>query len=148
MPRKKKSKATSTLQRQWTMLRAIPRPPRVVGTSELIARLTDAGFDVDLRTVQRDLNNLSEVMPLASDQHKPQGWSWLPNAGQFDMPGLEPQAALAFLMAEAHLCSVLPTSTLDSLRPWFDTARAVLDEHGNSLAKWSTMLTREQKYPV
>lgn len=136
MPRKSKNKASSTLQRQWTMLRAIPRLPRVIGTSELIARLDSAGFNVDLRTIQRDLNSLSEVLPLASDQHKPQGWGWLPNAGQFDIPGLEPQAALAFLMAEAHLHSVLPASTLDSLRPWFDTARAVLDEHGNGLAKW------------
>jgi predicted DNA-binding transcriptional regulator YafY len=136
MPRNAKSSMKSTLLRQWAMLRAIPRSPRVIGTSELIARLANAGFEVDLRTVQRDLNNLSEVVPLASDQHKPQGWSWLPNAGQFDIPGLEPQAALAFLMAEAHLRSVLPTSTLDSLRPWFDTAHGVLDEHGNGLAKW------------
>jgi len=153
MPRKEKNKASSTLQRQWTMLRAIPRLPRVIGTSELIARLTNAGFEIDLRTVQRDLNNLSEVMPLASDQHKPQGWGWLPNAGQFDIPGLEPQAALAFLMAEAHLHSVLPTSTLESLRPWFNTARAVLNEYGNGLAKWPTkvrVLPRglPQKIPV
>jgi len=101
MPRKSKNKASSTLQRQWTMLRAIPRLPRVIGTSELIARLDSAGFNVDLRTIQRDLNSLSEVLPLASDQHKPQGWSWLPNAGQFDIPGLEPQAALAFLISGA-----------------------------------------------
>ncbi|MDO8264131.1 MAG: hypothetical protein Q7T21_13050, partial [Gallionella sp.] len=136
MARKAKSNARSTLQRQWTMLRAIPRLPRKIGTSELIARLTSAGFDVDLRTIQRDLNNLSEVLPLGSDQSKPQGWGWLPNAGQFDIPGLEPQAALAFHMAETHLRSVLPASTLETLRPWFNTARAVLDEHGNGLAKW------------
>jgi predicted DNA-binding transcriptional regulator YafY len=136
MPRKAKNKTSSTLQRQWNMLRVIPRLPRVIGTSELIARLANAGYDVNLRTIQRDLNTLSEVMPLASDQHKPQGWGWLPNAGQFDIPGLEPQAALAFLMAEVHLHSVLPASTLESLRPWFDTAHAVLDEHGNGLAKW------------
>ena len=153
MPRKVKSTTNSTLQRQWTMLRAIPRLPRKICTSELVARLTSAGFDADLRTIQRDLNKLSEVLPLGSDQSKPQGWSWLPNAGQFDIPGLEPQAALAFHMAEAHLRSVLPTSTLETLRPWFNTARAVLDEHGNSLAKWPTkirVLPRglPQKVPV
>lgn len=136
MPRRVRNKTSSTLQRQWTMLRAIPRLPRTIGTSELAIRLTDAGFDVDLRTVQRDLNKLSEVLPLGSDQSKPQGWGWLPNAGQFDIPGLEPQAALAFHMAEAHLRSVLPASTLETLRPWFNTARAVLDEQGNGLAKW------------
>lgn len=136
MPRNAKSNMKSTLLRQWFMLRKIPRSPRVIGTSELVALLSAAGFTIDLRTVQRDLNNLSEVLPIASDQHKPQGWSWLRDAGQFDVPGLEPQAALAFFMAEAHLHSVLPASTLESLRPWFDTAHGVLDEHGNGLAKW------------
>ncbi|MDP1612791.1 MAG: WYL domain-containing protein [Sulfuritalea sp.] len=136
MPRKPKTSSKRTLLRQWTMLRMIPRSPRVIGTSELITGLASSGFDADLRTIQRDLNNLSEVLPLGSDQHKPQGWSWLPQAGQFDIPGLEPQAALAFHMAEAHLQSVLPASTLASLLPWFDTARAVLDDHGNGLAKW------------
>lgn len=136
MPRNAKSSMKSTLLRQWFMLRKIPRSPRVIGTSELVSLLSDAGFEIDLRTVQRDLNSLSEVLPITSDQHKPQGWSWLRDAGQFDIPGLEPQAALAFHMAEAHLRSVLPASTLGTLRPWFDAARGVLDEHGNGLAKW------------
>lgn len=136
MPRKAKSSTSSTLLRQWNMLNMIPREPCRIGTSDLVKRLADAGFDVDLRTVQRDLNNLAEVLPLASDAHKPQGWYWLKTAPQFDIPGLEPQAALAFYMAEAHLQSVLPASTLASLKPWFDTARGVLDKHGNGLAKW------------
>jgi predicted DNA-binding transcriptional regulator YafY len=137
MPRTPKKFTKSTLMRQWLMLRAIPRLPKVIGTSDLISLLTNAEYDVDLRTIQRDLNNLSTILPLGSDQHKPQGWGWLPNAGQFDIPGLEPQAALAFHMAESHLRTVLPASTLETLRPWFDSARAVLDEHGNGLAKWA-----------
>lgn len=136
MPRKAESSTSSTLLRQWSMLNTIPREPYRIGTSDLVKRLASAGFEVDLRTVQRDLNNLAEMLPLASDNHKPQGWYWLKTAHQFDIPGLEPQAALAFYMAEAHLLSVLPASTLASLKPWFDTARGVLDKHGNGLAKW------------
>jgi predicted DNA-binding transcriptional regulator YafY len=137
MPRTDKKLTKSTLMRQWLMLRALPRWPKVIGTSELMSVLTDAEYNVDLRTIQRDLNNLSTILPLGSDQHKPQGWGWLPNAGQFNIPGLEPQAALAFHMAESHLRTVLPASTLETLRPWFDTARAVLDENGNGLTKWA-----------
>lgn len=136
MKRKNNTDTSSTLLRQWIMLRAIPRPPRAIGTGELIACLDAAGYKVDMRTVQRDLNKLAEVLPLASDGCKPQGWRWLPDARQFDIPGLEPQAALAFHMAETHLQSVMPASTLAALRPWFQSARAVLDEHGNGLAKW------------
>ena len=66
-------------------------------------KLRAADFEVDLRTIQRDLNKLSEVLPLTSDQAKPQGWSWKEHADQFDIPGMEPQVALAFQMAEGSL---------------------------------------------
>jgi predicted DNA-binding transcriptional regulator YafY len=136
MTRKTRNVAGNILLRQWRMLHLIPRSPRVIGTSELVDRLSDAGYEVDIRTVQRDLNTLSDVMPLVSDQRKPQGWCWLATASQFNIPGLEPEAALAFQMAQAHLQSVLPASTLASLKPWFDSARVVLDERSNTLAAW------------
>lgn len=136
MPHTPKQATKHTLLRQWTMLRLIPRAPGKISTGDLIDRLRAKDFSVELRTIQRDLIKLSEVLPLAGDDAKPQGWQWLPKAGQFDMPGLEPQAALAFHMAEAHLKTVLPVSTLATMQPWFDTARKVLDEHGNGLAKW------------
>lgn len=126
----------STLLRQWSMLRMIPRLPRKVGTTQLLERLAAADFNVDLRTVQRDLNQLSAVLPLTSDQAKPQGWSWNQLAEQFDIPGMEPQVALAFRMAEMHLRGLLPASTVNSLQPWFSAAERVLDEHGNGLAGW------------
>ena len=133
---RKKSNTNATLLRQWKMLRHIPRLPRKISTAALMEKLRAADFEVDLRTIQRDLNKLSEVLPLTSDQAKPQGWSWKENADQFDIPGMEPQVALAFQMAEGHLQNVLPKSTLDFLQPWFSTGKNVLDEHGNGLSKW------------
>lgn len=135
MPRTKPG-MKSTLLRQWKMLRMIPRLPRKIGTADLMRKLEAADFNVDLRTIQRDLNQLSEVLPLTSDQAKPQGWAWKEAAEQFDIPGMEPQVALAFYMAEAHLRSLLPASTVDTLRPWFSAAHRVLDEHGNGIAHW------------
>jgi len=135
MPRAKPG-MKSTLLRQWKMLRMIPRLPRKIGTTELLSRLEDADFAVDLRTIQRDLNQLSEVLPLTADQAKPQGWAWNELAEQFDIPGMEPQVALAFQMAEMHMRSLLPASTVDVLQPWFAAASCVLDEHGNGLAHW------------
>lgn len=126
----------STLLRQWKMLRMIPRLPRKIGTVDLMQKLEDADFNVDLRTIQRDLNQLSEVLPLTSDQAKPQGWAWKEAAEQFDIPGMEPQVALVFHMAEVHLRSLLPASTVDTLTPWFSAANRVLDEHGNGISHW------------
>lgn len=131
-----KSGMKSTLLRQWKMLRMIPRLPRKVATSELLARLGNADFNVDLRTIQRDLNQLSEVLPLTSDQAKPQGWAWGELAEQFDIPGMEPQVALAFHMGEMHMRSLLPAATVDALQPWFSAAARVLNEHGNGLSRW------------
>lgn len=135
MPRTKPG-MKSTLLRQWKMLRMIPRLPRKIGTADLMQRLEEADFTIDLRTIQRDLNQLSEVLPLTSDQAKPQGWAWKEAAEQFDIPGMEPQVALAFHMAEVHLRSLLPASTVDTLKPWFSAANRVLDEHGNGISHW------------
>ena len=85
MPRTKPG-MKSTLLRQWKMLRMIPRLPRKIGTADLMQKLEDADFNIDLRTIQRDLNQLSEVLPLTSDQAKPQGWAWKEAAEQFDIP--------------------------------------------------------------
>lgn len=126
----------NTLLRQWQMLKLIPRWPRKISTSELKDKLMGADFSVDLRTIQRDLNQLSEVLLLTSDQAKPQGWSWAEGAPPFDIPGMEVPVALAFHMAKHYLGALLPTNTVSSLEPWFTIAHRVLDEHGNGVSLW------------
>lgn len=125
-----------TLLRHWRMLREIPRHPRRISTADLKKRLSEAGFETTLRTIQRDLIKLSEALPLLADDAKPQGWSWEAHAPQMDLPTLEPQAALVFQMAERYLQPLLPASTLDYLSPWFRTASGVLDNHENGLSAW------------
>lgn len=127
---------TDTLLRQWAMLRFIPRHPRKVDTATLQNKLARAGHDINLRTIQRDLNKLSDVLPLVGDTAKPQGWSWAANAQVMDLPALDPQTALTFKLVESHMQQLLPASTLDYLQPWFHTASGVLDQNGNGLAHW------------
>ncbi len=127
---------TDTLLRQWAMLRFIPRHPRKVDTATLQGKLARAGHDINLRTIQRDLNKLSDVLPLVGDTAKPQGWSWAANAQVMDLPALDPQTALTFKLVESHMRQLLPASTLDYLQPWFHTASGVLDQNGNGLAHW------------
>lgn len=129
-------KKNDTLFRHWRMLRVIPRYPKRISTTEILERLLTAGFDATLRTVQRDLIKLSAALPLMADDAKPQGWSWQANAEQFQMPSIEPPAALVFHLAEKHLQVMLPSATLDYLAPWFHAAAGVLDHHGNGLSAW------------
>ena len=62
------------------------------------------GYEVDLRTVQRDLVKLSgsETFQIISDGSKPAGWSWKPNAATLDIPSIDPQTALVFHLVEEH----------------------------------------------
>ncbi len=127
--------ADNTL-RQWAMLRMIPRLPRKVDAATLLTKLTAQGYSIHLRGVQRDLITLSRVLPLVSDNAKPQGWSWRADADILEIPALDPQAALTFSLVESYMKPLLPASTLDYLNPWFKAAHGVLELHGNGLAKW------------
>jgi predicted DNA-binding transcriptional regulator YafY len=125
-----------TLLRQWAMLRLIPRHPRKIDSASLQRGLHNLGYEINVRTIQRDLNKLSSVLPLLSDQSKPQGWWWQADADVLDMPGLDPQSALVFKMAEQHLSKTLPSATLESLRPWFKAANGVLEKQAGGTEKW------------
>lgn len=122
-----------TLQRQWQTLRLIPRHPRRISANELRVRLEAEGYQITKRTVERDLQSLSGIFPLVADERaKPYGWSWLPDAPSFDLPGLSNSEALALLLAREHLSALLPAATLVQLRPHFKMAEhklATLDGH-------------------
>lgn len=129
---------TDTLLRQWTMLAHVPRAPRKIDTATLQAHLGAQGYDIDQRSVQRDLRKLSAVFPLMCDEvHRPHGWSWSRMAEVFSVPGVDVHTALAFHMADEHLQHLLPEATREYLRPWFAQARRLLDEaSSNRVARW------------
>lgn len=113
-----------TLLRQWQMLRMIPRYPQKITAKVLHEKLQDEQFDVAKRTIERDLLSLSEMFPLVSDErNKPYGWSWSKDAPVFNLPGLSHNEALTLAMVEQHLNSLLPSSTLSQLQPYFKAAK-------------------------
>lgn len=118
------------------MLRLIPRHPKKIDTNSLKAGLEKQGYNIDLRSIQRDLNKLSSSLPLLADNAKPQGWSWQADALGLDIPALDPQTALTFHLVQSHLTHLLPSSTLAYLQPWLSAANNVLDQHHNNLSNW------------
>lgn len=112
-----------TLLRQWQMLRFIPRHPSKVTAKSLTEKLKAENFTVTKRTVERDLQTLSESFPLLADERdKPYGWSWQKDARVFDVPGMSNAEALTFTMVEQYLPQLLPASTIDFLKPYFSAA--------------------------
>ncbi len=116
----------------------IPRHPRKVDTAALEARLGAQGVRVHRRTLQRDLEELSSLFPLAcDDRERPYGWSWAADAAAFDVPSLSPPAALALRMVSEFLAGALPRSVLHQLHPHLRHAEAVLDHSDRAaLGSW------------
>ena len=78
-----------TLARQWAMLRLIPRAPRKTTARDLCRQLEQLGHPTSPRTVERDLQTLSNRFALvADDGSKPYGWSWAKDADIELMPRL------------------------------------------------------------
>ena len=110
------------------LLSLIPKAGRAIGTKALREKLAEARFDVDLRTVQRDLNRLADSFPLFCEDRRPEPvWSWVKNAAEFSAPGLDASSALAYRIAEQHLSGFFPPDLLRELQPRFAAARAVLE---------------------
>lgn len=122
----KKSKNPETDAKQLTrlllVLRMVPRRGRI-STTEILSRLkSEYDIEIDLRTVQRDLVDLSRTYPLLSDDKRPAGWSWSKDALSFDLPIMDPLAALTFRMVRDSMTQMLPRAALASLDCYFRTA--------------------------
>ena len=127
-----------TLLRQLIMLRRIPRHPRKITVQELVGFLGDQGYPVTERTIQRDLLTLSgRVFGLSlDDRSRPHGWCWDKDAAPLDIPSMEPQAALAFKLAEHFSGRLMAPSTLSTLDPYFRQAEQILSMNDNAVSAW------------
>lgn len=137
--RRRRNESIDVLRRQWEMLASLPRYPRKITAADLKAKLDDAGYKTTKRTVERDLQTLSQQFPLTcDDKSKPYGWSWKQDAPSFSVPGLTVDEALTLHLARQYLTPVLPASTLRSLEPHFEQAGKILGESNppRSARRW------------
>lgn len=118
------------------LLKMVPRRGRKA-VREFQSDLQALGYDVTLRTVQRDLEKLSGHFPIQSDGAKPSGWSWAPQAADVSLPMMDSTSALSLLILQKHVRHLLPPQVLDELRPKFEEARKVLERQPESgLKRW------------
>lgn len=127
---------SDTAIRYITMLCMVPREPRSITTSELSNRLEGEGFNVGVRSIQRDLEKLSGAFPLQSDESvRPYRWFFGRDAMVNIIPAMDLSAALTFELAKAYLGPVLPQRALAHLQPHFDEAHRALQRE-SPLSKW------------
>ena len=120
-----------SLLRYFDMLCLIPKAPKSISTPELLRQLQHTGYDVDLRTVQRDLIKISAspLFPISSTQgKKPICWFWIDNTSHLQFPMMSTDEALTFKLAEMFLEPLLPPSIHSRLSGYFELANKRLKE--------------------
>lgn len=119
----KRPKEIETTLLQLEILRRIPRLPGKVDAKSLHEDLTDAGFERDLRSIQRTLKTLCEHFEIECDERsKPFGYSWKLNAKGLDLPILNEQQSLLLKLAEQQLKYLLPANIMSYMKPFFEQA--------------------------
>lgn len=122
-----RSNTQETLVIALELLRRIPRS-RKITAKELHEQLQAAGFNRDLRTIQRSLEMLSAHFDIERDERsKPYGYRWSPKAVGISMPTLTEQESLLLTLAEEYLKNLLPPDLSKSMQTFFQQARYNLD---------------------
>jgi predicted DNA-binding transcriptional regulator YafY len=115
-----------TIKLALELLKRIPRGRKVTAT-ELQVQLANAGHPRELRTIQRQLETLSDQFEIERDtRSKPYGYRWRDRSTGFAVPALTPHEALLLALAEEHLRSLLPAALLRSMAGFFTQARSQL----------------------
>jgi predicted DNA-binding transcriptional regulator YafY len=126
---------------QWKILKTLSR--KVQGTQEIRDKLARDGVTLTLRSIQRNLDTLSEIFSITSDHKNPAGWKWAADCDLLDLPVMDTSAALTLRMAEEHLTPMLPKSCLSTLHPYMKRARNLLDEVGDKgVGEWARRVGR------
>lgn len=126
-----------TIFRYFEMLRFIPKEPSSISTPDLLKKLQDEGYQIDIRTVQRDLNKLSSsgLFPFTSSEDtKPLCWFWPKDTPPLHLPLMSTDEALTFKLVEMFLESLLPLSIRSHMEEYFKLADNTLK--ASPLASW------------
>lgn len=115
------------------LLRRIPRT-RSVTAKELWQELTAAGLQRELRTIQRQLDELTRHFDIDRDERsKPYGYRWKSGANALSLVGLTAEQSLILQLAEQQLSPMLPASVKKSMNGYFEQAKDNLRPHTSAL---------------
>lgn len=129
---------SDTTLRMIEMLGLVPRFPARIAARDLHRRLLAQGFEVDVRSVERDLHKLSCQFPLVCDEARPAGWSWSRDAGGISLPMMSLPQALTLDLVRRYLEPMFPPPLLEAMQPDFHAARAALNMlAATPLGQWS-----------
>jgi len=110
------------------LLQHIPRR-RFTTAAQLCSALQGAGFQRDLRSVQRLLEQLCTHFPIERDtRDKPYGYRWAASAQGFKLASLSPAEALLLQIARAQSSDFLPRHIARQLEQLFEAAQKTIED--------------------
>lgn len=116
----------TALQRQWEIIILLTSTPNYLSSNDIKTHLATLGIMVDIRTVQRDLQELASRFPLeCNESDRPYSWRWKRLAGA-SRHTLTLEQALVFRFLETELQGYIPVALLDTLEPLFTKARLMI----------------------
>lgn len=129
----KRPDSMEALKIAFELVRRIPKGNSSITATELRQQLFDAGYERDMRTVQRQLETLSEYFEIdRDDSTKPYRYCWKERAKGLSLPNLSPQESLLLSLAEQQLHNLLPTRLMKSMEGFFAQARNQLGGKENA----------------
>ncbi len=124
MPKNRDSMETVHLTIE--LLHRIPRDSKITA-AELQKQLAAAGYERDLRSIQRHLKQITEHFDVeCDDRGKPFGYRWKERAKGLSLPGINQHESLLLALAEQHLRNLLPPRLVASMDAYFRQARSNL----------------------
>jgi len=142
---------SQSFNRKMQTLKSIGFNTNKKGVKQIHSELVGEGFNIDIRTLQRDINSLSKSFDIDNDGNKDQpGWFWKKNADTLSFPGMQPSVAVTFKLVEAYLKQTFPPETLKNLKRYFVEADSYLQNNpSNKLANWEnkvSIVSRSQPF--
>lgn len=120
------STTKNIIARQWQIIDYLLQAGNYVSTTQIQAHLKEKGMDAEMRTLQRDLKLLQEMIPLeCRTDDKPYSWRWK-RLEKTQKHQLSLTQAVAFRLIETELKDHIPTDLMNQLEPILMKARFVL----------------------
>lgn len=124
--------SNKTLSRQWELLDILPTRQPGISVTDLYQKLLDLGFTMTRRTVERDLEALSNAFPLICDMADGvQHWRWMDSKKNV-LPGMTVAEAMMLEIVQGTLKTMLPAALFESLDRRFSQARLKMQTLGES----------------
>lgn len=134
----------NAIHRQWEMLKLLPSREPGMTTLEIRQSLSDLGYDVDNRTIQRNLEKLQSLFPINHGDENPYRWYW-ESKHAFETLGITVTDALTLHLLKRILKPILPVATTRQLEPLFEMAESKLAAlaDSNEIAQWASLIAVE-----